>query len=123
MRIVITGSPQAGKTTLANLLAKVFALPLLQTDSVKHLEWSEASEHVSHWFNDSRDGIIEGVTVPRALRKWQNRNPNQPPPFDWFIVLPNPRRALESGQETMRKQVMGLAGTQKEWIGERWIEI
>lgn len=123
MRIVITGSPLSGKTTLANVFVKIFGLPLLQTDSVKHMEWSESSEHVSHWFNDPRDGVIEGVTVPRALRKWQKRNPDQPPPFDWFIILPHPRQFLGSAQETMRKQIIGLAETQKEWIGERWIEL
>jgi adenylate kinase family enzyme len=123
MRIVITGSPQAGKTTLANLLVKIFGLPLFQTDTVKHLGWSEASECVSTWFGMDGDWIIEGVTVPRALRKWQMNHPDESPPFDWFIFMENPRGALESGQETMRKQVRGLAETQRSWIGDKWLNL
>lgn len=124
MRICITGSPKAGKSTLANLLAKFMGLEVYSTDDLKELEWSVASDRASTWFDEPGSWIIEGVTIPRALRKWQVRNLDKPPPFDWFILLPNPRGVLEkTGQETLQKQVVGLARTQREWIGERWIEL
>lgn len=124
MRIVITGSPKAGKSTLAGLMARIMVLPAMHTDEVSHLEWSAASEAVSEWFDEPGPWIMEGVTVPRALRKWKNRNPVSDPPFDWFILMREPRGLLtETGQETMRKQVVGLAELYKDWIGERWIEL
>lgn len=123
MRIVITGSPLAGKTTLAGIIAKITGVPVFHTDDVKDLEWSEASQAVSGWLAREGSWIIEGVTVPRALRKWQMNHPDEPPPLDWFIYLPKPRSFLGIGQETMRKQIHGLAETQKDWIGERWIEL
>lgn len=115
---------------MAELLAKMFKMPMKSTDDLRHLEWSAASEEASHWFDyepkpyDSPGWIIEGVAVPRALRKWQQRNPDKPPPFDWFIYYENPRFAFESkGQETMAKQIRGLVTLQKPWIGERWIDL
>lgn len=130
MRILITGSPKAGKSRMAEFLAKLLRSPVRSTDEVKDLDWSEASLEVAEWFDwQPKDGpartwIIEGVTIPRALRKWRQANPDQPPPFDWFILMREPREFLmEQGQKTMQKQVCGLADVLKEWIGERWIEI
>lgn len=124
MRILITGSPKAGKSTLAGVFERIFQLPLRRTDEVKDLEWSDASAEVCKWFDAPDPWIIEGVTIPRALRKWRNfKGPEAPPPFDWFVFMPHPRQFLGTGQETMRKQVEGMAIVQKDWIGERWIEL
>jgi adenylate kinase family enzyme len=123
VRIVITGSPRAGKTTIAKLLSKIFGLGHYSTDTATNLEWSAASEEVSKWFGMDGDWIIEGVTVPRALRKWRTNNPDKPPPFDWFIFMDSPRIVLERGQVTMRKQVRGIAELQRDWIGAKWINL
>jgi adenylate kinase family enzyme len=124
MRIVITGVPQGGKSRLAALLSQLLDAKAISTDLVKDLDWSEASQKVSEWFEEPGPWIIEGVAVPRALRKWQARNPDKPPPFEKIIVITQPRFAYVTvGQEVMGKQVIGLANTQREWIGERWIGI
>src|SRR5262245_7253038 len=110
MKMVITGPPKSGKSTLAALLSKITGTHVLHTDDMAFMEWSEASAAVSAWFDQGPDWIIEGVTVPRALRKWQGRNPDAPPPFDWYIYIKDPREFLfEQGQKTMAKQVKGLA--------------
>ena len=127
MRIVITGPPQAGKTFLATQLAQILGIPLFHTDSVKDLDWSAASQEVSTWFDrDPAQGwIIEGVTVPRALRKWHVRNPEKTvPPFDRFVYIKEPRKTLQlSGQRTMANQVWETIKPYRQWIGERWVEL
>jgi len=131
MRIAITGVPRGGKTYTAKLLSAVLGIPMNHTDDVMHLEWSEGSRVVSEWFDRNDPWIIEGVVVPRALRKWKARleaeNADESrlstPPFDKIIVVRYPRDTLNSGQKIMGKQVLGLIDTYRDWIGERWIEI
>lgn len=124
MRIAITGSPGSGKSTLAKALSAILGIDLKSTDATSVLDWSEASTEVSLWFDWPGDFIVEGVVIPRALRKWQLRNPDRPPPLDKFIIIPEPKILLtKTGQQTMQKQVVGLADTQRAWIGERWIQL
>lgn len=128
MKIVITGVPDSGKTTLANLLGKLLGIPVAHTDETKEMDWSAASEAVSYWLSRPGPWIIEGVVIPRALRKWITRHggeTGQPPepPFDKIIVLREPRAVLTlQGQLTMAKTVIGLIEHYRTWIGDRWIE-
>ncbi len=132
MRLVITGGPLSGKTTLADTLGVILKVPVYHTDELKHLEWSAASEAASYWFSRPDPWIIEGVAVPRALRKWRNRMTEENadesrlgPPFDRMIVMRNPRAPLElQGQRTMQKTVLDLIDSYRGWIGEpRWVEL
>jgi hypothetical protein len=105
VRIVICGWPGSGKSELAKELGSKMNVVPRSTDSMKYLGWSEASEAVSHWFDEPGPWIIEGVAVPRALRKWHARNPDADPPIDKIIVLPHPdesqRVEMKAGQITM----------------------
>lgn len=85
MRIVITGHPKSGKTSLA----KAFNCKHTQgTDElIETHEWSEQSETASYWFDCKDPHVIEGCALTRALRKWRRRNPKAKPPFDIFIYL------------------------------------
>ncbi len=66
-RIAVTGSPKAGKTTLCE---RVHDRPVIHTDDFIKLGWSEASAAVMLKVNETRGPlIVEGVAVPRALRK------------------------------------------------------
>lgn len=127
MRILITGPPQSGKSTLAMILSDVLEIPVYATDQLKDLEWSEASEAASRWLDDPGPWIIEGVMVPRALRKWRRRQPKNKqagdPPCEKFILLTEPRTPLEkAGQRSMATSVLNLAMEYEEWLGNRWIE-
>lgn len=131
MKIAITGPPQSGKSTIGRLLASVLEIEqFLQTDALTHLAWSEASEMVSRWFDLPGPWIIEGVVVPRAIRKWKQRLEDEnadksrkdTPPWDKILVLRHPHRPLLPGQQTMGKQVLGLIDQYKDWSGETWLD-
>jgi hypothetical protein len=101
MRIAIIGWPGTGKTTLANTLG----FPVYGTDSLIKLGWSEASARVSDWFDMPGSWVIEGVAVPRALRKWKARNPGMPPPVDKIIRLTTVYRPLPPGSVVMGRGI------------------
>lgn len=103
-RLAITGAPSTGKTTLTLKLddgtRKVF-----HNDDFKHIEWSRASEHIAKEINDC-DGplIVEGVTVPRALRKGMK--------VDAVIWLHKPHIEQKPGQVVMGR---GMETVLREW--------
>lgn len=110
-RIVVAGGPRTGKSTLAVRLSERHGLDYRPADSlIKQLadehypereRWSEASRRVSHWFDDPGKWIIEGVAVPRALRKWLARSESL---LDAVVVwIPNPIQVRNEGQERMAK--------------------
>jgi hypothetical protein len=116
-RIVICGGPRTGKTTLADQL-QVAALDAwvkehgsivdlegpvcMRSDDVITLGWSEASQRVSEWLDAPGPWIIEGVAVCRALRKWREAHPGEPP-VDKVIRLTAPHVALTKRQAAMAK--------------------
>jgi AAA domain-containing protein len=121
-RICITGGPRTGKTTLAGDLEQAglpAGLGTLQhparwtvrhTDDLieqcKHLgrdAWSEASRIASTWLDEPGPWIIEGVAVSRALRKWRDAHPGEPPPVDKIVRLTTPHEPLSKGQAAMAK--------------------
>ncbi len=109
MRIVIAGGPKVGKTTKGIELAKEHGLKLRHTDSLIHkMDWSRISFEVSRWLEDDGDWIIEGVVVPRALRKWLDRHKTGLP-ADRFLWSNKPRRSLDVKQRSM------ASGCQRVW--------
>ena len=93
--LLICGVPHSGKTTLANYLSS----DVKHTDDCMHLGWSEQSDEVSRWLDGTAD--IEGVTLPRALRKWLDRNNTGIPAKSiLFLGSPIPRYSLK-GQQSM----------------------
>jgi len=97
MRIAIAGAPGSGKTTLADSMGEA-----RHTDDLIPLDWSEQSEAASWWFDEEGDLIVEGVAVPRALRKWLLRN-EEGKPVDEVIYLADPLVPLTLGQARMAK--------------------
>jgi dephospho-CoA kinase len=107
MKIVITGYPNSGKSTLANILVLATgSFNLLQTDKLLEThDWSDLSAAVSEWFDKPGNWIIEGVAAPRAIRKWRAKHPNAKPPFDMFIYM---RRGFETYRPGQRAMANGM---------------
>jgi hypothetical protein len=71
---------------------------------------------VSGWFDAPGPWVIEGVAIPRALRKWMNNNPGLPPPVDKIIVLYTPFEVLTKGQESMGKGIDTVLNEIQPWL-------
>jgi len=120
IKIAIAGIPKAGKTTLSKEISngEVFHTD----DLIKTKEWSAASLEISTWFNKEGPFIIEGVAVPRALRKWLRAH-EKGKPCDKLIWLKNPYIKLSPGQETMAKGCIKVMDEIKEELRGRGVEI
>ncbi|TXH11826.1 MAG: hypothetical protein E6R03_13975 [Hyphomicrobiaceae bacterium] len=122
MRILITGGPRTGKTVLAVKLSIQSGLQVFHTDDLIDVGWSEASANAAEWMEQPGPWVIEGVSIPRALRKWLAAHP-EGKPADKIIYLSVPRVELSSGQAAMAK---GVATVWREVVPElvrRGVEI
>jgi|SRR5688572_23633462 len=109
-RICIAGGPKVGKTTFGVALGKVTNVGVSHTDDTKFAaSWSEQSEMVAGWFDVEGPWIIEGVAVPRALRKWLQAHPwdgktvDAPRPCDIVYWLHRAVAERTKGAESMAK--------------------
>jgi len=119
MRILITGHPRSGKSTLAGLLHKTTDIPVRATDVlIPTHEWSQQSEVVSEWFTTPGPWIIEGVTVARALRKYHHHYPRRTVPCDLLITLRRPTAGLLPGQISMSHNQDFFMEQIKPWLDE-----
>lgn len=125
-KILITGAPKSGKSTLVSKIKNVDHYctdPQRMCDygikgTPDHLDWSETSQFIAdNWIGKKQ--IIEGVAIPRALRKWRLSNPHSQLPFDKLIILEGTFEPLSKGQLTMAK---GIKKVMQELIST-WPEI
>jgi len=103
MRVLITGGPKTGKTTLS----KSYFGIVRHTDDIMDLPWSVQSEEISHWLDLPGPWTVEGVAVVRALRKWLQRNAHGLP-FDKLLYLDTPvlpRTPAQEGMATRTKTI------------------
>ena len=121
MKIAIAGGPGTGKTTLSReFLAKGYEV--MHTDDAMDLGWSESSEHASYWFDKPGDLCIEGVAVPRALRKWLERHESGRP-CDVLVFLTEYQTEVTSRQHGMSKGVMTVYREIEEELRSRGVKI
>lgn len=74
-------------------------MPHRATDELISLGWSESSLAASFWFDEPGPWVCEGVAVPRALRKWLERNDGVP--ADIIVFITEPVVARSRGQHVM----------------------
>ena len=103
MRIAIIGAPRAGKTTLAEEIARTSGCPLLHSDDLIALGWSAASAEIARVLHTTDDIIVEGVAVVRALRKALASCSCAP--VERCIVLVRPRLQLTPRQLGMARGI------------------
>ena len=98
-RLVITGAPRAGKTTLSAEIAPEAD----HTDAFRHQgDFPKQEQTVAALFDRPDGWTVEGVTATRALRRWLRENPRGRP-ADRIIYLHTPYLPLSKQQENMRK--------------------
>ena len=102
-RILLAGGPNVGKSTRAALLGAELGCDVRHSDAlITTHAWSEASAEVATWFDAEGPWVIEGVAIPRALRKWLLAHPVGTPAdlLLWGTVTHVP---TTSGQTAMAK--------------------
>lgn len=111
-RTVLSGGPRTGKSTLAVRAGERYSRKVRHADSlIGSTDWSGASDEVAKWIGEDGDWIVEGVTAPRALRKWLAEHPGEK--LDLTIihtrepvqVQTDKQRAMSKGVETVWKSI------------------
>jgi hypothetical protein len=123
MRLIILGSARAGKTTEAKRLGLLHNVPVFSSDDLIGTHaWGDDSRHiVDNWFTREGDWIIEGCSVPRAVRKFL-ADPSlygTPIPWQTVVTLWHPYVELSKGQASQRKSNMTIWAQCQEMLLER----
>lgn len=131
-RILVTGPSGSGKTYLADALGLIEDAVVWHTDDAAKLGWSEASEEVAGWLDRPGPWVIEGMAVPRALRKWRaksnaavralGRDMDRGIPCNQFIVLRHRRPEAGPAKEGHESMAKGLFTVLDEVL-EGWPEL
>ena len=103
-RVAIAGGPKSGKTTLSRMATD---RPVFSTDDlIGATDWAGAPAGIMQMVAKSPDRyVVEGVQVPRALRKGLTP--------DAVVWLGTPRVELTPGQDAMRK---GTETVMRDWM-------
>ena len=137
MRILIAGGPKTGKTTLSYNILRNYsksAVRTLHTDDLMLMkDWSAESQKASEWMDEPGPWIIEGVVVPRAVRKWLARNPIREAlagtpagslrPCERAIWLSTAHQSLSAGQVVMAKGCLKVWNEIEQELKRRGVEI
>jgi len=123
-RILITGWPRAGKTTLSTELETELGIAVRHTDDlIGSLDWSAASAEVALWLAEPGPWIIEGVSIARALRKYREAHPGEPPPCERLICLRSPYVVLTGRQEGMGRGVDTVMRELEPWLVAHGLDV
>lgn len=104
MLTMITGWSGTGKSCVyGKAIADEHGVPLLATDAFIPLGWSEASAHVAEMLTDGVSRVVEGVAVPRVLRKMLAAAPTIRP-CARLVIVTKALRPQTAGQVKQGRQ-------------------
>lgn len=93
-RVAITGQSASGKTTLAmNMVDR----PMFHTDDYRDMPWGNQPVELIKAIGDLDKFVIEGVTVPRLLKRGLQ--------IDLLIILTKPNYVLTKNEEKLWKNM------------------
>ena len=125
MIVCITGGPGTGKSWLGEAMALTSGTTLLRTDDLIALGWSQASQAVAaRMLTTTGDLIVEGVAVPRALRKALDQADGRP--CDRLVLLRGrrpERGAASPGELVMAKGLLTVLHQIFAELVERGVEV
>jgi hypothetical protein len=99
-RIVITGGPRRGKSTVARKLATDGRRYHHGEELKRYGLGPEGSQKASEWLDEPGRFVCENVIMARALRKWMARNPTGKP-ADIVVNLQHAVADTIPGQDRM----------------------
>ena len=109
MKIVIWGPPKSGKSTVHGpYFSDLYAIPLYHTDDTILFGWQGASDVVARWLHEKDQFVIEGVAVPRAIRKYIEKY-GEAPDLDLIVVAGHGPNVLSDHQERLAKGITTVA--------------
>lgn len=125
-RAIIAGGPRTGKSTIAVRAGERYGRKVRHADSlVASHAWGDDSKEVSSWFEEAGDWIVEGVSTPRALRKWLAANPDKKLAAtvvylrDAIQVQAKGARAMAKGCDTVWNEIKGELASRGVTVLER----
>ena len=112
-RVVLSGGPRTGKSTLAVRAGERYGRTVRHADSlIGQKDWSEASDEVAKWIGEDGEWIVEGVSAPRALRKLLSSQPGKRLEDLTVVHFREPvqfqtdkQKAMAKGVETVWQQI------------------
>ncbi len=93
-RVAVTGGPKSGKTSICTGVTDRF---VLHTDDLIEEKWEDVPGIVRLRLADKASFVVEGVQVPRALRRGLV--------VDAVVWMRSAKTSLTPGQRTMAKAV------------------
>lgn len=107
-RILITGGPRTGKTTLAAQLSKQKEIStILATDGlIGFKDFHLQTLLVASWLDQPAPWIIEGCQAAHALQHWLSHHPDPAStPCDVLYWLQQPFTSLNPKQQKFKDQI------------------
>jgi len=109
-RIMVFGGPKTGKSTLAKQLAREMGAQVMRTEMLLGLgyTWAELAERTQEWLNFRSPWVIEGLVVPRVIRRWLRENPGKLPCDEIWCLGDSAYVPITKGQQTAANGVMSV---------------
>ena len=116
-RILISGAPRSGKTTLANVLGSL-GLSVFHTDELMGNNTYQRQAHlIASALEDNEYDVYEGCMVAPAILEWRELHIDEKP-CELYITLPNPVILLEPNQRKFNIYLHPKLESAEDWLNQ-----